>query len=301
MVILIFLFLLAVLLLLMIASLYKTFLHFLKLHDIKPWRSFVIFLEHTISNLKSPRKTYVPSKPVSSNEILLITACINAGNTPFVAVRDQQKRLSQYLAALSLWITKADIDKIVFCENTAFALDREPLLSLAREKGKTLEFLSFDGNRSSSAKGKGWGEGEIIEYALGNSRLITKEDVFYKITGRLFIDNFNDIRKAHAGAPVVFNKLSCELNENGAETRFFKCSVNFYREHLMNAYKDVDDPKGRYMEHVLYSRLKGLNVPSFRIFPDFAGISGSSGKEYKITAADLAWKSFLSRLGLFGI
>lgn len=299
---LILLIIIAVFLCVLIVSLYRTFIHFLKKHDIRIFHVLTILINQRSSHKKRSRSAITSLSPINTGkDILLITACIDAGTTPYVTLRDPIKRLEQYIDAATQWVTKSDIENIVFCDNSNFQFDKSRLLDLAQEHGKTIEIISFKGNKLSAVKGKGYGEGEIIAHAVNNSRLFSRNDTFFKITGRLFVNNFNSIRKAHSRMPNVFNKLSIELGEEQAETRFYKSSVSFYSDHLMDAYMEIDDTKGRYMEHVMYSRLKKTGVPSFRIFPDFVGVSATSGKDHKLTSIDVRWKSFLSKLGLYDI
>ena len=49
-------------------------------------------------------------------------------------------------------------------------------------------------------QGKGYGEGEIIEYALKNSAFLHSEREFIKLTGRITIENLDAIiRKMQPG------------------------------------------------------------------------------------------------------
>ncbi len=40
---------------------------------------------------------------------------------------------------------------------------------------------------------KGYGEGEIISYALNNSKYLKNSESFYKLTGGLTVENINDV------------------------------------------------------------------------------------------------------------
>ena len=55
-----------------------------------------------------------------------------------------------------------------------------------------LESLSFTGNEKRIAScGKGYGEDDIIEYALKHSDLLKEATYFCKLTGWLKVDNIN--------------------------------------------------------------------------------------------------------------
>jgi hypothetical protein len=139
-----------------------------------------------------------------STEVLLITASIEISNTRDVAIRDRLERQRQYLQGLVAWITLTDLPIIVFCENTNTSYDFTPIIELASRHHKTLEVLVFSGNDKAQIYGKGFGEGEIVAYAMKNSRYLSQSQTFYKITGRLFIQNFCQIQQTHANLARVF-------------------------------------------------------------------------------------------------
>lgn len=68
------------------------------------------------------------------------------------------------------WIKLTSINTIVFCENSNTSYDFVKISELAKNEGKTLEVLVFDGNQGSYQYGKGYGEGRIIEDAINNSK-----------------------------------------------------------------------------------------------------------------------------------
>ena len=55
---------------------------------------------------------------------------------------------------------------------------------------KEFEWISFQGNTTKTQeKGKGYGEGEIIEYAINHSQLLAKSKMLMKLTGRFYVKN----------------------------------------------------------------------------------------------------------------
>jgi hypothetical protein len=150
---------------------------------------------------------------MSFNEVLLITASINIKATPYVAITDKEERLLQYLIGLISWIKLTDIKTIVFCENTNTSYDFSKIIEFANSQGKTLEVILFQGNDGAQKYGKGYGEGKIVEYALKNSQYLKDSVDFYKITGRLFVPEFNEIQQLHQEIPNVF-KIPAFTPEN---------------------------------------------------------------------------------------
>ena len=142
---------------------------------------------------------------MQSNEVLLVTASIHIQNTPYVTVRGERERLAQYLTSLIAWIKMSNISTIVFCENSNTTFDFSKIIDFAESQGKVLEVLIFSGNQESQKYGKGYGEGRIVEYAIKNSRHLAGSVNFYKITGRLFVPEFNLIQQMHLAEPNVFD------------------------------------------------------------------------------------------------
>ena len=66
------------------------------------------------------------------------------------------------------------------------------------------------GTGSHHASGKGFGEGEILEYVYTHSRLLRLTDTFYKVTGGLFVRNFDLASEATASRHAFRRKISIE-------------------------------------------------------------------------------------------
>jgi len=218
--------------------------------------------------------------------VLLLTGAIDIStfDVPSTSLTNIQLRLSQYLSSISYAIDHySKITHIVFCENTGFHYDYSGLKKRARLQGKQLEILSFKGDYSSiKLKGKGYGEGEIISYALKNSEIVRSCSVFYKLTGRVIIRNmdrvitktsFENAFDYHQGK--IYNR-----EKDHIETIFFKANKDFYLKYLNDSYLEVDEGRFIYLEHLFYWRLKKLKLNSFPIYPRISGQSGTTGKLY---------------------
>lgn len=236
---------------------------------------------------------------MSDNFAVLLTATINPKNISYVKIDDVSERLRDYVKSIIMWILFSNASSIVFCENSNYPLDYNPFYQLAELEKKNLEIITFDGNEKSATYGKGFGEGIILEYALNNSNILGTVTSFYKITGRLFVKNFNELSKLHEGDLTVFNKTS--PRSKLADTRFFKTEVKFYKEYLIYEYKKVRDHEGTYLEHVFYEKLHGQSIPCFKRYPRYYGRSGSSGDIYKDTKWKLLTKDILAILSFYKI
>lgn len=226
---------------------------------------------------------------------LLLTSAVNCDqNVPYVALKKHEERLFQTLCCLISWSQASCISPIVLCDNTQLNYDFSPIVNYAKKYGVELEVLTFKGNVEETKKrGKGYGEGEIIQYALTHSRHLQDANIsFYKLTSRVFIPNFPAIHKQCNEFPTVFQKAGpgssslikrvvCKLFDRmyaTTPTIFYKCNVGFYRKYLLSASTNVNDRKNYYLEHAFYRALSGQKLPTFDTLPFFIGISGTSGK-----------------------
>src|SRR5574344_865877 len=210
--------------------------------------------------------------------VILLTACINPDGMAFTKLTDSGERKRQYLEALNYYATNTSLP-IVFAENsnTDISLFLNPL------PNNNIEILTFDGNHD-KIHGKGYGEAEIIEYAVKNSKYIDKTTCIIKITGRLIINNIKQlIRQLNLGI-LPSSSIICSLNSDFtfADSRIIIAPCTFYQLFLKN--KDlIDDNKGVYFENVLCTTLKEQCTYSyfpFLVEPQVVGISGSLGIRY---------------------
>lgn len=211
--------------------------------------------------------------------VLLITGTINVSTrVPFVAVTNPDIRLKDYISTINWAIKSTNFDSIVFCENSGFNLNVETIDTFAKAKNKRFEYMTFIGNiETIQKKGKGYGEGEIIQYALNNSKLLQENSIFCKLTGRLMIKNINDLIKKPQ------NYFMHIKGEKKIDTRFYCIKKQDYVKIFYDSYKKVNDLNGYYLENVFYNDLILSNI-KYRCFygkPYFLGISGSTGVRYE--------------------
>ena len=233
--------------------------------------------------------------------VLLITGAIaiKGSNVPSTLIVDVDVRLSQYLDSIDYAISHYEtISEIVFCENTNFIFNYKPLQEKALKYGKKLEIVSFNGDYLNiQKKGKGYGEGEIIRYALNNSEILLKCDFFYKLTGRLIVKNMDKIVfTTNSDNSFIYHpKTIYKIPKDHIETFFYKVNKKLYLEHLADAYEQVEESIFQYLEHIFYKRLSSHGIRSFRYAPLLSGFSGTSGESY-----DLGTKTeILERINYF--
>ena len=232
---------------------------------------------------------------------LIMTTAVNSSD-PCLTIRNSGERVFQLHCSLVSWITSSRVDNIILCDNSAPDNDYAGIAALAQSYGKKFEALSFRGDSARVVThGKGFGEGEIIRHALENSSLIKESGSFYKVTGRVFIENFDAICALEAGHEVVFDlsilpvkKIAWKLlaalpgagtllTNNGfgfVKTIFYKCSVAYYRRHLLHCHGEVDSRKHFLLENRMFLPIIRHGYRPFAIQPDYVGYCAGTGELY---------------------
>lgn len=216
-----------------------------------------------------------------AGDTLVMTATFHAPDTPTLVIRDETVRTLQYMCALTAWGQTRHVRRIVFAENSQTAFDFAPVVRHLEAAGKEVEILVFDGNQGSETFGKGFGEGMILEHVYRNSRLLRESDAFYKVTGRLFVSNFDPISEATPG-PNAFRRKRWKdpARKPKVITTFFKCSRPTFESRLLDAYKYVDDRAGAHIEHVYFERLSDLADVDLPMKPAIVGQQASTREIY---------------------
>jgi len=218
-----------------------------------------------------------------------------------VVLSNRLERLKQYLVNIRALIMKSDFDCIVFCENTNYDYNYSELEMLAQDQCKKLEILSFMGsNDIIEVKGKSYGECEILNYAVNNSVYLQENNcTFYKLTGRIYVENINKIL-AETSHDTVF--IRWDIRKKEVDTRFFKVQRGFYRENLYRLLDRIDEGAHLSIEEVYFNSLKGNpHIHSFKSYPVIRGICASLGKPYDLGLFKLTYRKLQLRAGLLDL
>ena len=237
--------------------------------------------------------------------VLLITGTISPSNEmKNTVLTNVEDRLNLYIETVNFYITKSPIKKIVFCENSNFKTNKfEPLFDNARKQKKQFEYIRFQGNiNEANIHGKGYGDGEIIDYALEKSVLLKSDNYFIKLTGKRMILNSNSFFKKIDENRAYFNRLSLK-DSKMIDAALYACPIGFYKENFGKAYLNLSDDIGywaenKYAEIIINNKLKTYNFP---VFPRIEGVSGSCGSQIKNTLFKFLIKNFLSKFNLYNI
>ncbi len=213
-----------------------------------------------------------------------------------VYLTDSNERLNQYKDAISKYITDSVFTDIVFVENSGHEFPVLEFEVLAGKHGKRFEFLSRTLTETEVLtmlkKGKSWGEADLIDYAVKNSKLIKEYPVIYKCTGRCFLTN---------SKKIVNNSLKSAFSKHrtGAQvsTHFFKLNISDYYNYLEKAKELIGDYNDSNIETTWYNMIvsSDMEVDSFRKMARVHGICAGSNTAYDRPK----WKYFLLDMYLF--
>ena len=212
--------------------------------------------------------------------ILLLTGCINPDGMAFTSLNNCKEREKQYVDAIQFYLSNTYY-KIVFTENSGTDISFYFQDSI---KSGRLEYLCFHGNQN-KVRGKGYGECEIIQYAICHSTLINCacDKRIAKITGRLKVKNIKTIINIHT---ILFSKHTtlCAINSDLSfpDSRFIIAHIDFYQAFLKKK-EEIDDSIGYYFEHALCDTIKTekrFPFSPFFLMPYIEGMSGTKGEEY---------------------
>jgi hypothetical protein len=223
------------------------------------------------------------NEPVTADTPVLIVSAI-VSSAPLTQLTDTKLRLDYLADSLRLWAASG-VRKIVVCDGSTYAIASElaNVIDLSALPCN-LEVLGFINSVSNVSRfGKGYGEGEIVKYAITHSKLISEADCFVKCTGKLFVVNywsvvrsFNGEFGAFYGGPLFWPQR--------VDTRFYIASKKFFLSNMIEAYSSVNDRNGIYLENVYFSVL--INAGNFRWIlnrpPKYVGVSGSFGRSYEV-------------------
>lgn len=201
--------------------------------------------------------------PAQRLPLVVLTATIDPFGCNYLVRAEPDVRREDYLASLRLWM--ATPFPVLMVENSG--AEASAIQSMAAKDPERVEFLQFEGNRYPRHLGKGYGEMEILRYALEHSRLLKEHSVMAKVTGRLFIANYELLQEGDW------------LCERGHSSKVFVCETSFIPE-LLKTQEGLDDSQGVYFEHAYASARRGFPFVRFSKQPIFCGHSGTSGRAY---------------------
>jgi hypothetical protein len=207
---------------------------------------------------------------------VLLTSAIKVSAQQTV-LTDSDARLALTLQSIEHWRRIPGVRQVVVCDGSGFDLSAH-IKGQGAQGLAECEVLAFTNDAAMvKARGKGFGEGQIVQHALAHSRILAGAPSFAKCTGKLWVPNFADCC-AHFNGSALFD-FRGGLAPDRIDTRFYMVSRSFYDEHLAKAHQLVNDSAGFHLEHAFLQMLGGMPARSFisAVVPRILGVSGSDG------------------------
>ena len=219
---------------------------------------------------------------------ILLTSSVYAMDFT-VVLRDPEERKLHTLNSINHWLNIHPDIQLVICDGSGY--DFTENISKLYPK-RSVECLNFiNDKRKIEAYGKGYGESNIINYALDHSTILKKEDWFCKCTGKLWVDNFIECVgrwNGHFLCQAYFSGVF-EVHKSvqffNVDTRFYISSKKVYQRyfryiHLLENNNSPISLEDEFKRIIIENELYGSLFP---IHPIVRGVAGGSGKSYKDT------------------
>lgn len=209
-----------------------------------------------------------------------------------VARHDPRLRLQDYLASLEFYLSlpSAIVDRILFVDNSGSDITAVEEFVRKRVADKVVELMSFEGNDHSVSLGKAYGEFKMLDFGLNQTHLLSPDDHFWKVTGRLKVLNF----AAMVTTATTHYDVLCDLHNfpfvgtgkifdnRWMDLRVFSCTQSAYKKVFAGKYKELGP---RINQDVLYDVVmearSHMNIlPRFLEQPVISGVSGRHDRDY---------------------
>lgn len=218
---------------------------------------------------------------------VLLTSSAVAHDTG-VALRDTQERVRLTLDSIREWFRLDCAIRIVVCDGSNY--DFSAAVSEHFPQA-AIECLHFENPQELvRAHGRGYGEGEIVRYALDNSKFIAAAGCFAKCTAKLWVENFAACAATWSGGmrlKGVFLDVFSPVKPTRfayIDTRFYIASCEDYRKYFIEAHHQIRKEEGHGLEECfrdifLQHRLRACLLP---VDPLILGVGGGTGVHYRI-------------------
>jgi hypothetical protein len=234
---------------------------------------------------------------LASSLPILLTSSIAPHDTR-VKLKDESSRLHYVLESVEQWLRINPKVAIVLCDGSNY--DMGPLLT-QRFPFSEIEYLRFQNDPLKVAlMGRGYGEGEIVRYAVEHSDLIRQAGGFSKCTAKLWVDNYYECIKWWNGKFLckgVFLDAFTPLKKtkfHHIDTRFYITSSSFYKDYLLQAHLSINVEAGHGLEECFRDILMRQHIQHamIPIYPIIQGVGGGIASYYSNSKKRI-WKENL--------
>lgn len=226
---------------------------------------------------------------------LLITGTIR----PLVKIKhcDPQVRCTEYMRNLERYICQTMFERIIFAENSGYPVDYSELHTKAESLGK--EFLVLDVSKNADNGTMSTGEARILQQALVLCPFLKDEDFVWKVSGRVFIRNANQVlRRSEKRRRNLFLYAP---RYDSLQTWFCRVKVGDLKRFFLTE-EAVEMMRCGCIEYAWMDIWKAnreqIMVGRFPVYPDAEGIN-SSGSPYTLSKYKLFVKNLLLQWDYF--
>lgn len=209
----------------------------------------------------------------TKKRVILLTATVSP-TIITTGTGSSEERLKEYCEAIDFYLNNTNYP-VVVVDNSNYDFSR---IINDSSRFEPLFYQGVDIDR-----GKGWGECDILKYALEHSVLLKGADQIIKITGRLIVKNLNRILSGCDNANAVY--ADADLKLTYVHSYLFCCPRSFLERGLFPRHGLMNDRGGVHFEHVLGLSIKScMDYYSYHEFkyPIYLiGHAGSSRVYYK--------------------
>jgi len=248
-------------------------------------------MSFVIKRIGNHRRRLASSSGHLAPSCIFLTATI-APPQVAVARSDPKIRLRDYLTSLEFYnsLPSAIIDRILFVDNSGSDIGPIEEFVRSRINDKTVEIISFQGNEHAISHGKAYGEFKLLDFGLQHTALLSTNDRFWKVTGRLRVLNLVDLI---ASVRTPYDVL-CDLHNfpwigtgktfanHWMDLRLFSCTYSAYQKVFAGKYEELGPLINQQVLYdiVMASRIELNILPRFTEQPILAGISGRHERDY---------------------
>lgn len=217
---------------------------------------------------------------------LLLTSSIVAHDVA-VRLKDTQARLHHALESIEQWLRVSPQQPLVLCDGSSYDLTEEVR---RRFPNASIECLAFENDQTKVREfGRGYGEGEIVKYAIEHSLRIRDAGCFVKCTSKLWVENIGECMRYWNGSLLLSGvflntfSLSHPTLLRQVDTRFYAMSVATYKSHFVRAHITMDSRAGHGLEDSFHDILvhEGMQGCLLPVPPIINGVGGGTGTYYR--------------------
>lgn len=202
---------------------------------------------------------------------------------PFLNMKNVAMRCITAKAGVFFWAAQG-INQIVIVDATGGSLLNEEETLLLKKMGVEIEQISYNQDEDAvKSKGKGYGEGQLLKFALSNSIILGRAKSFFKCTGKIYCRNFKaiqDVIQENNIENIFWRHLDDgDPSKPWADLRFFFTTKKFCEDKLIPAYLNSDDRISA-AEYYCFNTLNTTLPSGTAIRPLLSGFSGGTGQQY---------------------